>query len=397
MSKEEEIRRADTTDVYFLHTKGVLEAAGSDAEVIAEVFAREFPYEGSWGLLTGIYEVAKILQGLPIDVWSFDEASVFLTDRSSALYEPVMVIKGKYGEFARYENPILGLLSTATSISSYAARLRVAAKGKLLLSFGTRRAHPAISPLIERACYISGFDGVSNVLGAKLLGIEPSGTMPHSLVQLMGSQEKAWKAFDSYVTPNVRRVALVDTFWDEKAEAVAALEALGGKLWGVRLDTPPSRRGNFRKIIEEVRWELDARGGQNVKIIISGGLNDQSTAELAPYVDGFGVGSAVAHPPLVDFSMKVVEVIGANGSRRLTAKRGVLGGRKRVFRMDGFVDVVTLDSSGARLRGEPMLKPLLKKGKISAKFKSVERLRRRALAQIESVTSPSASPRLVRG
>lgn len=382
---------AETTDTYFVHTKRVLDSAGLNKEVVAEVYARGLPYPGVWGVLTGVYEVAKLLRGLPVDVWAMDEGSVFLADSSKAFYEPVMVIRGRYTDFAKYENPILGLITSSTSVSSYAARIKAAANGKLVFSFGTRRVHPALAPTVERACYIAGFDGVSNTLGAKLLSITPVGTMPHALVQLAGSQEEAWRLFDRFADPSIPRVALVDTYWDEKAEAAAAFKALGSRLWGVRLDTPASRRGDFKKIIEEVRWELNIRGGGSVKLIVSGGLDESSVAELAPLVDGFGVGTSVAHPPLIDFSLKIVEASGA--SDPYVAKRGVLSGEKQVYRAQGFRDTVTLRRAQAKGLGEPLLKPLLSNGTPVRRIEDIHRLRSRVLSQIAEVSKAQPSLR----
>ncbi len=381
LATEKEIRTAAATDAYFLHTKKVLRKNNIESRVVMEVFARDVPYADNWGILTGVYEAAKLLEGLPVDVWAFDEGSVFLADKSTAMYEPLMTIEGRYSDFLEYENPLLGLLSSSTSVSTRAAKLRVAAGPRLLLSFGTRRIHPALAPLVERACYIAGFDGVSNVLGAKLLGIEPSGTMPHSLVQILGSQERAWRLFDEAVPVGIPRVALVDTFWDEKTESIKALEVLGPKLWGVRLDTPASRRGDFAKIVEEVRWELDIRGGKKVKIIASGRLDEETMARLNPLVDGYGVGTAVAYPPVVDLSAKIVEV--ANGDRmEFRAKRGGLGGRKAVFRSQGFRDQVVLEKAAKPGRAVPMLKPLLSKGKMVGTFRSVDEVRTRVLKDL---------------
>jgi len=387
LANEKEIRNAKTTDAYFIHTKEVLRKNNIDSRVVMEVFARDVPYLDNWGLLTGVYEAAKLLEGLPIDVWSFDEGSVFVADRNSVMYEPLMIIEGKYVDFAEYENPLLGLLSASTSVSTRAAKFRIATDSKLLLSFGTRRVHPALAPMVERACYLAGFDGVSNVLGAKLLKLEPSGTMPHALVQILGSQEKAWRLFDETIPKSVPRVALVDTFWDEKAESIKAFEVLGPRLWGVRLDTPASRRGDFAKIAEEVRWELDIRGGKNVRIIVSGRLDEETIAKLNPIVDGYGVGTAVAYPPVIDLSAKIVEV--AEGKKKeFRAKRGGLGGRKAVFRSSGFKDTVALDT-GKSNRGGALLKPLLKNGKMVADFQPIDDLRakvRKDLNELKTAT-----------
>ncbi len=389
LANESEIKRARTTDKYFVNTKEVLKKNEIRSEVVIEVFARDLPYQQNWGVLTGVYEVAKLLEGLPIDVWAFNEGSVFLADATTALYEPLMVITGKYEDFAEYETPLLGLLASSTSVSTRAARFRVAAGNKSLLSFGTRRVHPALAPLVERACHIAGFDGVSNVLGANLLKVRASGTMPHSLVQILGDQEKAWRLFDRTIPRDEPRVALVDTFWDEKTEAIKAFEVLGKDLWGVRLDTPASRRGNFRKIIEEVRWELDIRGGRNVKIIASGKLEEPQVEELRDLVDGFGIGTAVAYPPVIDLSAKIVEVK-EGGRTSFRAKRGGLGGRKAAYRSrDGFNDVVALATSPQPRGTLSLLSPLIENGKITRKYEGIEALRSRIMKDLHALQGQS--------
>lgn len=388
LANEKEIRSAQTTDAYFIHTKKVLQRNNIESRVVMEVYARDVPYPDNWGILTGVYEVAKLLEGLPVDVWSFNEGSVFVADANSAMYEPLMTIEGRYVDFVEYENPILGLLSSSTSVSTRAAKFRLAAGSRLLLSFGSRRVHPALAPMVERACYIAGFDGVSNVLGAKLLKLEPSGTMPHALVQILGSQEKAWRLFDETIPTGIPRVALVDTFWDEKSESIKAFEVLGPKLWGVRLDTPASRRGDFVKIAEEVRWELDIRGGKKVKIIASGRLDEESIAKLNPIVDGYGVGTAVAYPPVIDLSAKIVEV--KEGSRtEFRAKRGGLGGRKAVFRSPGFKDTIVLE--GKSNRPGSLLKPLLKNGRLVSTFQDVEELRAKVRSDLDELRTATPS------
>jgi nicotinate phosphoribosyltransferase len=305
-----------------------------------------------------------------------------------------MTISGRYRDFVEYENPVLGLLSSSTSVSTKASRFRVAAGDRQIISFGTRRVHPALAPLIERGCYIAGFDGVSNVLGGKLLGVEPSGTMPHALVQVIGDQAKAWRLFDETMPKEVKRTALVDTFWDEKTEAIKAFETLGKRLWGVRLDTPASRRGNFREIIEEVKWELKIRGGEAVKIFVSGRLSEEDVVQLKDIVDGFGVGTAVAYPPSIDFAAKIVEVR-EKGKTYLRAKRGGLGGRKDVYRSKGFKDTVVLHGSAPPKGSKQMLRQIIDNGEVVADFQSTASIRERVARELGEVVR--AEPALVSG
>jgi nicotinate phosphoribosyltransferase len=384
LANEREIKSAKTTDIYFLNTKEVLTKNHIDSEVVMEVFVRELPENSKWGVLSGVYEVAKLLEGLPLDLWALDEGSIFLADGRGALYEPVMTISGRYRDFVEYENPVLGLLSSSTGISTKASRFRVAAGDRQLVSFGTRRVHPALAPLVERSCYMVGFDGVSNVLGGKLLGVEPSGTMPHGLVQVLGDQERAWRLFDETMPKSVKRTALIDTFWDEKAEAIKAFETLGKNLWGVRLDTPASRRGSFRQIIEEVKWELKIRGGGAVKIFVSGRLSEEDIIQLKDIVDGFGVGTSVAYPPTIDFSAKIVEVR-EKGKTYLRAKRGGLGGRKDVYRSKGFKDTVVLHGSAAPKGSKLMLRQVISKGELVADFQSIDSIRERVTRELREV------------
>jgi nicotinate phosphoribosyltransferase len=385
LANEREIKDAETTDIYFLNTKDVLTKYEIDSEVVMEVFVRELPEDASWGVLTGVYEVAKLLEGLPVDVWAFDEGSIFLANGQGALYEPVMTISGRYRDFVEYENPVLGLLSSSTAISTKASRFKVAAGDRQVISFGTRRVHPALAPLVERNCYLAGFDGVSNVLGGRLLGVEPSGTMPHALVQVLGDQERAWRLFDSTMPKSTKRTALIDTFWDEKTEAIKALETLGKNLWGVRLDTPASRRGSFRQIIEEVKWELKIRGGEHVKIFVSGRLSEEDIVHLKDIVDGFGVGTAVAYPPTIDFSAKIVEVR-EKGKTYLRAKRGGLGGRKDVHRSRGFRDTVTFHGTTPPRGSVQMSNQIIAKGEIVIDFEEIGSIRERVTREMRDVS-----------
>ncbi|HDI07072.1 MAG TPA: nicotinate phosphoribosyltransferase [Candidatus Bathyarchaeota archaeon] len=389
-ASDEEIKQAGTTDIYFVRTKQIIEAKGlSRTPVIADVTPGKLPKNWSWGILCGIEEEARLLEGLPIDVYAMPEGSVFYHEDHRGVREPVMRIEGPYGEFCLYETPLLGLLCQASGVATQAARIRKAAGDKTLVAFGIRRMHPALAPMLDRAAYIGGFDGVSSLAGAKAIGAEPMGTMPHALIIVFGSQTEAWKAFDEVMPPEVPRIALVDTYYDEKMEALMAAETLKKRLFGVRLDTPSSRRGDFAEIIREVRWELDIRGYTHVKIFVSGGMNEESVKALSEAgADAFGVGTSVSNAPTIDFAMDIVEIDG-----RLCAKRGKMGGRKQVWRCQRCLTdtVLPFDAKQPSCpncggKTEPMLKPLIKNGKIVAELPEPKEIRRYVLEQLEKLT-----------
>jgi nicotinate phosphoribosyltransferase len=386
---DEEIKKGETTDIYFVRTKQVLEAKKlTKIHAYAEVTPGVLPRGWPWGILCGIEEEARLFEGCPVDVYSMPEGSVFYHKDSKGIREPVMFIEGPYGEFCLLETPLLGLLCQASGVATRAARVKKVAGEKLVLAFGIRRMHPVLSPMLDRAAYIGGCDGVSSLTGAKIIGAKPMGTMPHALIIAFGDQVKAWKAFDEVMPDDVPRVALIDTYYDEKAEAIMAAEALKKRLYGVRLDTPGSRKGNFAEIVREIRWELDVRGYKHVKIFVSGGLNEEAVGILSEAgAEAFGVGTAISNAPTIDFAMDIVEMNG-----RPVAKRGKLSGKKQVWRCPKcLADVVQLFDLPApkcpKCKGktEPMLKPLIEKGKIVAKLPKPCAIRRYVLKQIEKL------------
>src|SRR3989442_3312878 len=214
------------------------------------------------------------------------------------------------------------MIGKASGIATKAARIGKLANGKQVLSCGVRRMHPGIAPLIDRPVTIVGLDAITTPLGADLLGVPAIGTMPHALVIVMGGPREAFAAVHKYLEAKIPRIALVDTYYDERTEALMAVEAIPD-LAGVRLDTPASRRGNFAAIVREVRWELDLRGHKDVKIFVSGSVDETSIpALLEAGVDGFGVGTSLSNAPTIDFALDLVE-----GGWKAAAEPGKVGAR----------------------------------------------------------------------
>jgi nicotinate phosphoribosyltransferase len=315
-----EIREGKTTDIYFKRTVDILKARGLEGvRVQAEVFLKRFPENYRWGVFAGLPDALAIFEGKEVSVKALPEGTLFMAE------EPVMVIEGPYAAFAELETAVLGVLCQASGIATKSARVKMAAGDKLVFSFGARRMHPALSVFIERNAYIGGADGLSTVLCGKKIGIEPSGTIPHALILVMGDTLEAMRAFAQVEPPGVKRICLIDTFQDEKFEAIRIADAFGKDLFAIRLDTPSSRRGDFKKILQEVRWELDIRGHEKVNIIVSGGLSEDDILDLRNLVDGFGVGTCISNSPVLDFSLDIVSVEGKN-----MAKRGKMSGAKEV-------------------------------------------------------------------
>lgn len=374
---DETIKAGGVTDVYFLRDVKILRALNINRRVRAEVRAASLPDGWDWALFAGIEEVAKLLEGTDVDLYAIEEG------RSFGPEIPVLSIEGVYTEWAIYETALLGLICQASGVATRAARCRKAAGDRGVYSFGARRMHPAVTPMIERAAFIGGCDGVATTIAAELVGERPVGTMPHAMIITIGDEREAYRAYDSIIELEVPRVALVDTFNDEKFGALIAAEALGEKLAAVRLDTPGSRRGDFLKIMKEVRWELDLRGHKNVNIFVSGGIDEFVIDELNPMASGYGVGGYISNAPIVDFSLDIVEVEGEP-----IAKRGKMSGAKQVWRCLKCPETVVLPLGvePAECCGhtpEPMLKKHLDGGRISITPPTPKEIRKRALMELD--------------
>jgi len=307
-AEHEEIEAGLTTDIYFVKTRDVLEADGRlEVPVVAEIFARK------GGVFAGLPEVVRLLDGHGVEVHSLGEGDSFEAK------EVLMRISGPYAAFGMYETVILGMLASSTGWATAARECVKAACGKPVLSFGARHVHPAVAPVMERAAVVAGgCAGASCILGAKLAGIEPKGTIPHAAILISGDTVRLAKIYDEVLEEGEPRLILVDTFKDEAEESLRVAEALGEKLSGVRLDTPSERGGVSPDLVREVRYRLDIAGFSHVSIVASGGLNPEAISRLAEAgVDSFGVGSYIAHATPRDMTMDIKVVDG-----KPVAKRG---------------------------------------------------------------------------
>ncbi len=370
IADQDDIDRKLASDVYFSRTAPFI-TKNDGKKVIAEITASSNEIIN----FTGIEEMIRLLEGKNISLRAIPEGTVMSTRDSAGIPVPFIIVEGIYESIMEYETSMLGFICQSSGISTQSMKFFMEIYPKEFVSFGIRRMHPAISPMIDRAAFIGGASGVSGILGGELTGTVPVGTMPHSIAIIMG-EKKAWE----YVyknSPPGRRTLLIDTFGDEKVKALEIAEKFPETDY-IRLDTHSSRRGNFASIVREVRWELDLRGYRNIKIMVSGGLKLEQIEELKKAgAELFGVGTSIASAKPIDFAMDIVQVEDVPIS-----KKGKYSGSKDVLKCTecGNVRVVpwgiALECHGPM---ESIMAEMIHDGKRTSKPETAADIRKRSV------------------
>ncbi|HET8978203.1 MAG TPA: quinolinate phosphoribosyl transferase [Solirubrobacteraceae bacterium] len=294
-------------------TKSLLEAEGEHPHVTMQVFQKQD------SILGGIDEAVAILKtcsgraegGEWISGW--DELVVHALhegDRVSPR-ETVMTIEGDYSLFAHLETVYLGSLARRSLIMRNVAEVVEAARGKQIFYFPARHDHWLVQTGDGWSAHVAGAIGVSTDAQASWWGGRGMGTVPHGLIAAYGGDTvKAALKFTEHYHKDMNITVLVDFDNDSVRTALAVAEALGDRLWGVRLDTSEmlvdrslfEEMGNFYpngvnpRLVEKVRGALDAAGFTGVKIVVSGGFTVARIREFEAAgvpVDAYGVGSSL--------------------------------------------------------------------------------------------------------
>jgi nicotinate phosphoribosyltransferase len=266
------------------------------------------------------------------NVYGYSEGDVF-----TAL-SPILRIEGRFCDLI-LETLALSILNYDSGVATKAARVVHAAKGRRLIEMGSRRTNEAAAVAAARAAYVAGFDATSNLAAGKLYGVPTAGTASHAFVLAHRSEREAFEA--QVRTQGPGTTLLVDTF-DTEVGTELALDVAGPGLGAIRIDS-----GDLGNSTRRSRKLLDQRGATNVKITVTGDLDEFAIAELlandAP-VDSFGVGTKLVTgymPP--GFVFKLVAIEDAT-TMRPVAKRSIgklsSGGAKDAYRL--FVDDVAV-------------------------------------------------------
>ncbi len=395
------------TDLYELTmAAGYFDAGKADERATFELSIRRLPARRNFVLAAGLPQIVDYLLNLSFTTEEIDylrslpqfgnaspaffdylrglrfTGDLFAVPEGTPLFagEPALILRAPIVEAQIPETYLLAALTFPTLIATKAARLVAVAGGRPVVEFGTRRAHTAEAGVLgARAAYIGGCSATSNTLAGYRYGIPVSGTAAHSWVMSYPCEKEAFRHLQR--TLGEHTVQLIDTY-DPLEGARHAVE-VGKPLWGVRLDS-----GDFVALSHEVRGILDAAGLTDVKIMISGDLDEYRIRDLlavgAP-IDAFGVGTQLAtsgDAPSMGAVYKMVE-LEISGIKRFTAKfsadKQTRPGAKQIFR-DEARDVVA--RSGECGKGDALLQPVILGGQLVEPLPTVEQARARAAAAL---------------
>jgi nicotinate phosphoribosyltransferase len=325
----ERIREGYYTDAYFNFTKQLLDERGRCPSVTMQVFQK---HDSVLGGIDEAIAVLKQCSGRPADGgwdpgWERLDVQALHEGDEVAPWETVMTIDGDYSLFAHLETVYLGCLARRTLVMRNVREVVEAAGEKPILFFPARHDHWLVQTGDGWAAHVAGAIGVSTDAQASWWGGRGVGTVPHSLVAAFGGDTVAAAgAFAERFAGEMNVTVLVDFDNDSVRTSLDVADALGDKLWGVRLDTSDrmvdralwSDMGEFEptgvtpELVERVRRALDAAGHERVKIVVSGGFDAEkirSFEEAGAPVDSYGVGSSLLRGQN-DFTADVVRVEG---------------------------------------------------------------------------------------
>lgn len=287
--------------------------------------------------------------------------------------EPLLEVTAPLPEAQLVESAVLNFCHFQTVIATKAARCVLAARGRPVVEFGLRRA-PGVDASLKaaRCAYIAGATMTSNVLAALAYGIPSTGTMAHSYVTAFPREIDSFRAFARAFPDGT--ILLLDTYDTvaaaHKAVSVAReMEARGSRLAGVRLDS-----GDVVALSAAVRQVFDAAGLDDVKIFVSGGLDehlvDRFLAAGAP-IDAFGVGTRMdvsADAPYLDMAYKLVRY-DSRDVLKISPGKETWTGEKQVYRRRvgdrSAGDVIALRGEPAPRGGmTPLLEPVMRGGRL---------------------------------
>jgi nicotinate phosphoribosyltransferase len=397
------------TDLYQLTMMQAYVREGMTGTAVFTLSVRRLPDRRNYLLACGLDDVLEFLanvrfadadldylQGLPGFSDSFIDdlrgfrftGDVYAVPEGTPVFgnEPILEVVAPLPQAQLVETFILNQIQLQTMLASKAARVVAAARGRTVVDFGLRRMHGIDAGVkAARAFHIAGVDATSNVLAGRMYGIPVSGTMAHSYIQSHDGELDAFRAF-ARLYPDA--TLLVDTYGTMAGveNVIRLARELGDsfRIGSIRLDS-----GDLAGLAHAARVRLDESGLADVRIFVSGGLDEYAVRALvdagAP-IDGFGVGTAMGvskDEPSLDIVYKLAEYAG-RGRVKTSPGKPVLPGRKQVYRIerDGTIAEDVIARYDEELPGTPLLRPVMTAGeRLDAARETIDVARARAVRE----------------
>lgn len=403
---------------------------------IFDYYFRKIPYEGGYVIFSGLADLLKTIEQLRFsqeDIeWllahGFDKSyvktlenfrftgSLYAPKEGSLVFptEPIIRIEGSILETQLIETLLLNILNFQSLIATKAARIRSVASQKTISEFGLRRAQGLGAMAASRAAIIGGADSTSNVAAAQHYGLNSSGTMAHSFVQMHDSELEAFRKFATTNPKNC--VLLVDTYntltsgVPNAIKVAKEMEERGERLLAVRIDS-----GDLSYLARKTRQQLDAAGLSYVQIAASNQLDEYVVRSLlhqnAP-IDIFGIGTNLAIGKPNGALDGVYKLVMAGGKPRIkvseSIKKTTLPGKKQVYRMytkEGLLfgaDAIAESTEGFPSRmidpfdahksmsckdiiSKPLLEKVMDKGRIVNLIDDIDIIKKEVQEQLQSL------------
>ncbi len=401
------------TDLYQLTMSACYVGEGLDQRRASfELFARRLPQHFGYLVAMGLTQVIEYLQALTVsdhqieqlqntgifehaptafwevlrqahfdgDVWAVPEGTAVFAN------EPLLRIEAPLWQAQLVETYLLNVVNYQTLVATRAARIRdVVGPDATLLEFGSRRAFsPQGAIWAARSAIAAGMDGTSNVLAALQLGVQPCGTMAHSLVMaitaLEGSEDEAFAAFHRYFPGAPLLIDTYDTL--AAARRLAAHSTSGqGALAGVRLDS-----GEFVSLSQQVRDLLP-----DVAIFASGDLDEFEIDRLnraGACINGYGIGTQLVTGTPVNGVYKLVDIEGIPVMKESPSKT-TYPGCKQIFRHyagdRAIKDSLALATESQDQAAQPLLQLWMQNGHLMTDMPSLTAIARQTQQSVAAL------------
>jgi nicotinate phosphoribosyltransferase len=410
------------TDLYQLTmTAGYWSAGLSERRAVFELFVRQLPPHRRYLLVAGLAQAVSYLNELRFEGFELEHLAKVLHDQlpparlegylaylsklrfTGDLWampegtvafpgEPLLRIEAPLAQAQLVETTLLSCYNHATSVASKAARVVLAARGRPILEFGSRRTHPEAAVDAARAAYLAGCESTSNLEAIRRFGIPGFGTMSHSFILAFESERAA---FESYAQTFPSQCTLLIDSYDSVRGARLAIEAAGDRLAGVRIDS-----GEMLETASTVRRLLNEAGLPKARIMVSDEMNEyriRSILESGAPIDAFGVGTQIvtsADAPALAGVYKLVALEDGSGTMRPVAKfspeKATFPGAKQVFRQRDNHGRMAQDDLGLAREAAPpgglsLLHHVLSEGVLTKPLPTLVASREAARAELASL------------